>query len=207
MFLSHTSIIYLPSCRCGALSLLSFCIHWNSITMSGTDRKLEGSHLYNHTVMMSVEQITCYTLIGLPWSCSSLQTCHSLIWCREIMEISRSLGITSFNDYLAIHLTYRCVVFCLYSKMALYNMYKFGPLKIKLHIIYPSHWLHPLFSDIYHLSLCWVLILSFWSRNFFISTCICHLWIMPGQVSLVLVDIYDLYDNQHMFMEKTHFPQ
>ena len=39
------------------------------------------------------------------------------------MEISRSLGIASFINYLAIHMIYHCViVFCLYSKMALYNI-------------------------------------------------------------------------------------
>ena len=38
------------------------------------------------------------------------------------MEISRSLGIASFTNYLVIHMIYCCVVvFCLYSKKALYN--------------------------------------------------------------------------------------
>ena len=65
----------------------------------------------------------CYTLTGLPWLHSSPQMCHSLIWCKETMEISRSLGITSFTDYLAIYMIYLCVVvFCPYSKMALYNI-------------------------------------------------------------------------------------
>ena len=63
MFLSHISIIYLPACRCGALSFLS--LHMGQDTQEqepGTGRKLEVSHLYNQKVMMSVEQVTCVTL-------------------------------------------------------------------------------------------------------------------------------------------------
>ena len=38
---------------------------------------------------------------------------------RNIKEV---LGIASFTNYLAIHMIYHCVVvFCLYSKMVLYN--------------------------------------------------------------------------------------
>ena len=38
-------------------------------------------------------------------------------------NIKEVLGIASFTDYLAIHMMYCCiVVFCLYSKMALYNI-------------------------------------------------------------------------------------
>ena len=77
-------------------------------------------------------------------------------------------------------------------------MYKSGSLKIKLHI-YISHWLHPLFSDINHLNLYWVLILSFWFRKYFISTLIHHLWIIHGQVSLPLTDIYGLWSSTYVY--------
>ena len=39
------------------------------------------------------------------------------------MEISRSLGIASLIDYLAIYMIYHCVVvFCFYTEMALYHI-------------------------------------------------------------------------------------
>ena len=39
-------------------------------------------------------------------------------------NIKEVLGITSFTDYLVIHMIYHCVVvFCLYREMALYNNY------------------------------------------------------------------------------------
>ena len=38
-------------------------------------------------------------------------------------NIKEVLGITSLIDYLAIYLGYHCiVVFCLYNKMAIYNI-------------------------------------------------------------------------------------
>ena len=84
-------------------------------------------------------------------------------------------------------------------------MYILGPLKIKLQFICTSHWFHTLLVTS-TTSACadWVLILSFWFRKFLISTLsplVYYLWIIPGQVSLLLVDIYGLYDHQPMFME------
>ena len=36
-------------------------------------------------------------------------------------SIKEVLQIASFTDYLVIYMIYHCVVFCLYSEMALYN--------------------------------------------------------------------------------------
>ena len=59
-----------PGVRCSSNILLSSICLFSGAELSvfsvsaytGTDRKLEGSHLYNQIVMMSVEQITCVTL-------------------------------------------------------------------------------------------------------------------------------------------------
>ena len=53
---SHTSLSFI--CLLAGVELSAFSVS----AYIRTDRKLEGSNLYNQIVMMSVEQITCVTL-------------------------------------------------------------------------------------------------------------------------------------------------
>ena len=55
-----TPLYHLSVCLQVWRSQLSLPLHGSGYT--GTDRKLEGSHLYNQIEMMSVEQTTCVTL-------------------------------------------------------------------------------------------------------------------------------------------------
>ena len=62
----------------------------------------------------------CYTLIGLP-----LVTYMSFYGMMQgdNANIKEQIGITLFIDLIVIYLTYHCIiVFCIYSKTALYNI-------------------------------------------------------------------------------------
>ena len=63
----HECYLAEPGVRCSSHTLLSSICLLAGVELSafsvsaytGTGRKLEGSHLYNQIVMMSVEQTTC----------------------------------------------------------------------------------------------------------------------------------------------------